>query len=93
TNADGNATFTLTPADKGPMEVVVTGRDLVPHIGSSEAGKLGGFGSGCGAAATPFSFNPAGLGFTGTLTSATPMAPAMALALLLTVVYVRRVRR
>jgi hypothetical protein len=93
TDADGAATFTLTPTDKGPMEVVVTGRDLVPHIGSAEAGKLGGLGSGCGAAANPFSFNPAGLGFTGTLTSATPLAPAMALALLLAVVLVRRVGR
>ncbi len=93
TDADGLATFTLTPAEKGPMEVVVTGRDLVPHIGSAEAGKLGGLGSGCGAAANPFSFNPAGLGFTGTLTSATPLAPALALALLLVVVAVRRSRR
>lgn len=93
TDADGNATFTLTPAEKGPMDVVVTGRDLYPHIGTAEAGKLAGLGSGCGAALNPFSYNPAPLGFLGTLTSATPLAPAAALALLLGIVVIRRIRR
>ena len=93
TDVEGNASFTLTPAEKGPMDVVVTGRDLYPHIGTAEAGKLAGLGSGCGAALNPFSYNPAPLGFMGTLTSATPLAPATALALLLGIVVFRRIRR
>ncbi len=93
TDAEGHATFTLTPAEKGPMEVVVTGQDLYPHIGSAEAGKLAGLGSGCGADLNPFSYNPAPLGFTGTLTAGAPVGPAFALALLFGIVLVRRFRR
>ena len=93
TDAAGEATFTLSPAEKGVMEVVVTGRDLAPHIGSSEAGKPAGFGEGCNAALNPFSYNPAGLGFTGTLTSAAPLASAGALGTLLLLIALRRSRR
>ena len=86
TDAAGEASFTLTPAAKGPMDVVVTGRDLVPHIGVSEAGAPAGGpgagGLGCGAAVSPFNFNPAGAGFTASLSPASPLVSGGVLGLL-----------
>jgi MYXO-CTERM domain-containing protein len=83
TDAAGEALFSLTPTQKGPMDVVITGRDLVTHIGTSEAGAAaGGFGSGCAAAASPFNYNPVGVGFTAAITPGSPLTGAAGLALL-----------
>ncbi len=86
TDATGEASFTLTPAETGPMDVVVTGRDLVPHIGESTAGAPpggpGGGGGGCGAGLSPFSYNPVGAGFTATLAPASPLVSGCVLGLL-----------
>jgi len=92
TGADGTATFTLTPAEKGPMEVVVTGRDLAPHIGTSTAGQLPGVGGGCGAF-NPFSYNPAPTGFLSSVATPAVGAPLTAVLALLGLAVVRRVRR
>ncbi len=93
TDSAGEATFTLSPARKGPVEVVVTDRDLETHVGSSEAGAAGGFGSGCAAAASPFSYDPLGAGFTAALLPGSPLGGAAGLGLLSLVAAARLRRR
>ena len=77
------------------MDVVVTGRDLAPHEGQSDAGSPpGGFGSGCAAARSPFAYNPAGAGFGAAVgTSAYPGGSALALGGLGLIALLRRIRR
>lgn len=91
TDSDGKATFTLSPAEKGAMEVVVTGRDLAPHIGTSTAGALPGLGGGCGAF-NPFSYNPAPTGFVSSIATPAAGAPLAVLLLLIGAAVVRRTR-
>jgi hypothetical protein len=89
TDAQGIATFAIAASAEGAMEVVVTGRDLATHIGSSQAGgSLGGFGEGC--AASPFLYNPEGVRFAGLISTSYPVGSAGALALLGLVILIRR---
>ena len=89
TGDQGTATFDIAIATEGTLEVVVTGRDLATHIGSSEAGgSIGGLGEGC--AASPFLYNPEGASFAGLFSTSYPLGSAGALAVLGLVIVIRR---
>ena len=95
TNTDetGAAVFDIACQTNGSMDVVVTGTDLAPHIGSSDAGSPPGGLAGCSASRSPFNYNPAtGFGASA-LTTAYPAGSALTLAGLGLLALARRFRR
>jgi len=94
TDETGTALFDIAVQTNGPMDVVVTGRDLAPHVGTSDAGSPpGGLAAGCSAPRSPFNYNPStGFGAVA-VGGAYPAGSALTLAGLGLLALVRRVRR
>jgi len=93
TDETGAAVFDIAIQTKGPMDVVVTGRDLAPHVGVSDAGSPPGGLAGCSASRSPFNYNPStGFG-AAAFTGAYPAGSSLTLAGLGLLALVRRLRR